>query len=447
MKRYESWGRYPKVKHTNVIPIFWHSEVPPLDGFSRPLLPFGQGRSYGDSCLNEGGILLDTAALSRFMAFDEQRGIIRCEAGTTFAEILDLIVPHGWFLPVTPGTKYVSVGGAIANDIHGKNHHRAGTFGRHVMKFELLRSNGERYVCSPEQNVELYRATIGGLGLTGLILWAEFQLKSISNPFIEVEHIPFATLEDFFEISAQSDQEFEYTVAWIDCLSEGEKLGRGIFIRGNHSEKNLAIRMRAKRKKRSRRVSMLCNVSQLFLNPLMIKAFNTMYYHVHSHIIGDKIIYYEPFFYPLDRIDQWNRMYGSHGFLQYQCVVPNDNCHKVLHEILDLIIQSGIAPFLSVLKKFGAVQSAGMLSFPRAGGTLALDFPYQGTKTLKLLDGLDGVVLGAGGAVYPAKDARMSSENFQKYYPQWKEFASFIDPKFSSSFWRRVTASLHEHKP
>src|SRR6266516_1994623 len=235
-KQLQSWGRYPKVEHSQVQSIFWRSELPDLSNFELPVLPFAYGRSYGDSCLNEGGISIDVSHLQRFMSFEESKGLLRCEAGVSLAEILAVMVPRGWFLPVSPGTKFVSVGGAIANDIHGKNHHRAGTFGCHVTRFELLRSNGERFTCSPTENTELFQATIGGLGLTGVILWAEFRLKPIVNPFIDMERIQFGSLEEFLQISAETDKRYEYTMSWVDILIGGKELCRGIFMCGNNDQ-------------------------------------------------------------------------------------------------------------------------------------------------------------------------------------------------------------------
>src|SRR5436305_3151594 len=244
----QSWGRYPRVKPRQVIPVFWRDELPNLTTLEQPVLPFGYGRSYGDSCLNEDGITLDISNLRRFISFDEEQGILRCEAGVSLAEVLELIVPRGWFLPVTPGTQFVSVGGAIANDVHGKNHHKAGTFGCHVTQFELLRSSGERFICTPTQHSELFRATIGGLGLTGIMLWAEFRLKRIANPYISVDRIRFSSLDEFKQIAADSDQDFEYTVAWIDSLGSGNELGRGIFMRGNHLDAGVQISEKEKKK-------------------------------------------------------------------------------------------------------------------------------------------------------------------------------------------------------
>jgi FAD/FMN-containing dehydrogenase len=430
----ESWGRYPVAHAQKVVPIYWRDDLPNLATYNQPLLPFAYGRSYGDSCLNENGIALDVTHLQHFIAFDVQEGLLRCEAGLSLAEILEVIVPRGWFLPVTPGTKFISVGGAIANDVHGKNHHVAGTFGCHVTRFELLRSDGTQLLCSPEQNSEMFRATIGGLGLTGLILWAEFRLLSINGPFIDMERIRYSSLKEFMDIAAGSDTDFEYTVAWVDCM---EHLGRGIFMRGNHERSG---RYAAKQLPRKPSLTVPLDMPPFVLNPLSMKAFNTAYYHSQMSKRTRKIIPYDPFFYPLDSLHKWNRMYGKRGFMQYQFVVPFDNGYEVMQEIMQRISRSGEGSFLTVLKKFGDIRSPGLLSFPRPGLTLALDFANNGPQTLRLFNELDQIVIQSGGVVYPAKDARMSPAAFQKYFPQWKTFEQYIDPKFSSSFWRRVTA-------
>ena len=434
----QSWGRYPKIEASQVKTVYWRSELPDLAAFDESVLPYAYGRSYGDSCLNEGGVSIDVSHLQRFISFDENKGLLRCEAGVSLAEILAVMVPRGWFLPVSPGTKFVSVGGAIANDIHGKNHHRAGTFGCHVTRFELLRSNGERLICSPEENSELFRATIGGLGLTGIILWAEVQLKPIVNPYIDMDHIRFVSLDEFFAISAESDQDFEYTMSWVDILIGGDNLCRGIFMRGNH---NQSQELASKPMKKRLPLALPFNFPSFVLNTLTVKAFNELYYHAQLKDRVHKTIPYDPFFYPLDSIHEWNRMYGKRGFLQYQFVVPFAVAHDAMREILARIRHSGEGSFLTVLKKFGDVQSPGMLSFPRPGLTLALDFAYGGQKTLQLLEDLDRIVRQSGGAVYPAKDARMSAESFQAFFPRWQEFSHYVDPHFSSSFWRRVSFS------
>lgn len=442
MDDHQSWGRYPKARQRRLALAASSDPLPRLAA-GETLLPYGQGRSYGDSCLNDGGAIVATAHTDRLLAFDRARGILRCEAGVTLADILAFAVPQGWFLPVTPGTKFVSVGGAIANDVHGKNHHRAGTFGRHIRQFELVRSDGERKLCSPVRNGDWYRATIGGLGLTGLISWAEIALKPILNPWLDVETIRFGDLNEFFVLAASSETDFEYTVAWIDCLARGRNLGRGLFMRANHAPQ-LASPPRIPRAQ-ARNVPL--DAPGFLLNRYTVRAFNALYYRRQLGKVRRALTYYDPYFYPLDAIGRWNRIYGKRGFLQYQCVVPDDDGGAVLRRLLKEISNSGLGSFLSVLKTFGAVPGAGMLSFPRKGATLALDFPNR-PSTMRLLDRLDGIVRAVGGAVYPAKDARMSAYSFQTYYPQWTEFATYVDPQFSSGFWRRVTRArardLHE---
>jgi FAD/FMN-containing dehydrogenase len=436
LKNYQSWGRYPKVEDSVAEPIYWQGEVPDLSKFDRPVLAYGYGRSYGDSCQNNGGILLDTRGLSRFLAFDEVNGILRCEAGVSIAEVLEVIVPRGWFVPVTPGTKYVSIGGAIANDVHGKNHHSAGTFGRYVTQFELLRSSGERLICSPTQNAELFRATIGGLGLTGLILWAEFSLKKINNPFIAMERIKFGSLDEYFALNTESANNYEYTVSWLDCLTGGKHMGRGHYFRGDHATAEQGEGHTAHKKLQ---IPIPFDIPSFLLNTVTVRMFNEAVYQSQLPKKISAIEHYDPFFYPLDTFNNWNRCYGTQGFLQYQFAVPQEDAFK---EVLGVIRKAGAGSFLTVFKEFGAIESPGMLSFPRPGITLAMDFPYRGESTLKFLDKLDNIVRVNGGSVYPAKDGRMSAENFQAFFPNWSEFAKYIDPKFSSSFWRRVTSNV-----
>jgi FAD/FMN-containing dehydrogenase len=398
------------------------------------VLAYAYGRSYGDSCLNAGGALLDVSRLRRFIAFDESRGILRCEAGVTLAEVLALVVPRGWFLPVVPGTKWVSIGGAVANDIHGKNHHRAGTFGAHVTCLELMRSTGERVLCSDQERVELFRATIGGLGLTGLILWAEFHLKRVPGPQIAMERIRFSSLSEFLQLSNE-DQEYEYTVAWVDCLARGRALGRGFFLRGDHVAGSGGTE-----RSRHPALSIPVDLPAGLINRVSTTVFNTLYYHAQLRTTTRTTIPYDPFFFPLDGIGAWNRLYGRRGFLQYQCVTSGDSGNAIA-ELLNQVARSSETPSLAVLKRFGRVPSPGLLSFPRPGITLAIDFAMRGATTLQLLERLDQIVAESGGAVYPAKDARMSAANFRRFFPGWESFASQIDPKFSSSFWRRVTAA------
>jgi FAD/FMN-containing dehydrogenase len=441
MKRYESWGRYPKARQ-EVRRIYWQTDG--LGETNLSMLPYGLGRSYGDCCLNDSGMLLDTTGLDRFLSFDTSEGLLRCEAGVTLAGILELIVPKGWFLPVTPGTKYVTVGGAIANDVHGKNHHRSGTFGSHITKFEILRSNGERIPCSPSEHPDLFASTIGGLGLTGLILWAEFRLKRISTAFLSVETIRFGNLDEFYRQSEESDEGYEYTVAWVDSLSKGASLGRGLFFRGNHTDH---VGDNPLRPGKPGRISVPLDAPGFLLNRYSIKLFNEIYYHKQAGRSFQPAVHYDPFFYPLDAVDHWNRLYGKRGFFQYQCVLPHNGGRSAARDILKNIADTGLGSFLAVMKICGDIKSPGMMSFPKKGVTIALDFPNGGRKTFELMDRLDDIVRHARGAVYPAKDARMSPESFQSYFPQWKEFTKYVDPKFSSSFWRRVTKVVEEWTP
>ena len=414
--------------------MVWRSDPLPLDRVRGPVLPYACGRSYGDSCLNDGGVLLDVRGLDRLIAFDGELGLLRCEAGVTLADILALTVPRGWFLPVVPGTRWVSVGGAIANDIHGKNHHRAGTFGAHVTRLELLRSSGERVLCAPDDAI--FQATVGGLGLTGVILWAEIRLVRVPGAGIAVEHIRFPGLDAFFELSAE-DQAFEYTVAWVDCLARGRRLGRGIYMRGDHAPIDGPVPSPV----RPPRFTVPVDAPAGLLNRLTLGLFNEAYYRAQAGTRRRAIVPYAPFFFPLDSVGDWSRLYGPRGFVQYQCVVADAPGGGPVRTIFERIARSGEPASLAVLKRFGTARSPGLLSFPRAGITLAVDFAVRGPRTWALLDDLDAVVREAGGAVYPAKDARMSPESFRAFFPGLERFTAHRDPKFSSSFWRRVHAS------
>lgn len=426
-RSYQSWNKNPPCQASQVKTDDWRFEnLPATD--SLPVLPFGNGRSYGDVCLNKDGVLLDTSRLNRMIEFNRQDGRLKVEAGVQLGEILELLAPAGWFLPVIPGTRYVTVGGAIANDIHGKNHHLKGSFGTHVECFELLQSSGERLLCSRQQHPELFAATIGGLGLTGVIVWAQINLMPINSNSIEFEEIPFYSLDEFSAINQQSS-DWEYTVAWIDCLSHHKGGARGIFSRGRHATKNEQLDTPGE--------WLQAPITPPFslVNKLSLRCFNAAYFRLHSRKQGLQNCHYRSFFFPLDGVKHWNRIYGRNGFYQYQCVVPDI---ETIGKLLELIGSSGSGSFLAVLKAFGNIASPGLLSFPRPGLTLALDFPNQGERTLAFLDKLDDIVRAASGAVYPGKDARMSASMFQQNYPGAKNFGQYIDPQFSSSFWRRV---------
>ncbi|MGC2162387.1 MAG: FAD-binding oxidoreductase [Silvibacterium sp.] len=436
---FESWGRYPKLD-ASLVPLNWTCDFPLRPPPATRMLPVGAGRSYGDVCLLGHGTLLRTrgpglsGGMDRLLDFDPAAGILCCEAGTTLGEILDFAVPRGFFLPVSPGTKFVTVGGAIANDIHGKNHHVAGTFGRHVPRFELVRSDGTQRICSAAQHAELYSATIGGLGLTGLITWAEVRLRPIVSRKIQYTGIKFCGIEEFVELS-ESHATSEYTVSWIDCIATGRNFARGIFMVGGHVSEPGPL-------KRSKPAKLMLPVDfpEFLLNRRTVGLFNTLYYNKQQGKIKSALMDYEPFFYPLDKLQHWNRMYGKNGMLQFQCVLPREAGEMGLVKILKAIAGSGLASFLAVLKVFGNVPSPGMMSFPKPGITLALDFPIREEVSFDLLERLAAITLDHGGRMYPAKDATMTAAQFQAFYPQWKKFAAYIDPAFDSAFWQRVTA-------
>lgn len=431
-----SWGGVLRARH-NVARPQWRDELPEALAVARdsgsPILATGLRRSYGDSGLNPDGALLDMTALDRAIFFDPASGILRAEAGVSFDMLLKMLVRRGFFLPVTPGTRFVTLGGAVANDVHGKNHHGAGTLGRWVKRIGLLRSDGSEIELTPQDKTGLFAATIGGLGLTGVITWVEIEVISIGSAIMDVENIPFETLDEFFEIATESDGEYQYTVAWVDCLAKGKDLGRGLFTRGNHAPRGARLPTKADPK-----LTMPFNLPSLVLNKLSIGAFNGLYYWNGKRNAGRSTIPIHPFFYPLDSISHWYRMYGRCGMYQYQSVVPRETERDATKAMLGLISAAGEGSFLAVLKTFGGEPSPGMLSFPRLGTTLALDFPNRGSSTLQLMGRLDAIVREAGGRLYPAKDGRMPADMFRAGYPQWQDFAKYIDPGFESHFWRRV---------
>jgi FAD/FMN-containing dehydrogenase len=437
-RRYTSWGLYPRGGQDAVRPNWRHLPLPLADGEARTLLPYGNGRSYGDSCLNHGGLLLDMRRLDRFIDFDAATGMLTCEAGVLLADILDLVVPRGWMLPVVPGTKFITVGGAIANDVHGKNHHRRGTFGCHVERFELLRSDGRRLLCSREQNPDWFRHTIGGLGLTGVILWCEIKLQPRSGPNLLREVIRFGNIDEFLTLSRDSDRDYEYSVAWIDATATGSAFGRGLFERCNPVDGADPARLT---RRPMFRFNVPCALPFSPMMPFLVRSFNAVYHLNRGRRLISAVQHFDQVLFPLDGIENWNRLYGRRGFLQHQSVVPDRDGAPTVRELLVRVAGAGCGSFLAVLKSFGNVTSPGTLSFPRPGITLALDFPYRGRRTLALLDELDSIVVAAGGAVYPAKDARMSADSFRQFFPQWHGFRDYVDERFSSGFWRRVSAS------
>lgn len=434
MNRLQSWGRLSREEHQTVS-LNRNQLAIQLDS-TTPGICYGMGRSYGDSCLNPGGTAWLTRNLDRLISFDSKTGILHCESGVVLEDIQRLLLPRGWLLPVTPGTQKITVGGAIANDVHGKNHHVFGTFGETVRSLQLQRTDGQLLTCIPEgENSDWFQATVGGLGLTGIITQAEIQLRPVAGPWLSAETIPYQSLKDFFALSRSSESEWEHTVSWFDCLSGNQP--RGIFLRANHNQQPTGD---LSSKKRQLSFPIASPVS--LVNRITLKPFNTAYFWLNKRKAGISNVHYEPFSYPLDAISRWNLMYGPKGFYQYQCVVPQNSSHEAITELLSVLRHHRQGSFLAVLKTFSARKPAGMLSFPRAGTTLALDFPNQGKKTLDLMKSMDEVVSEAGGRLYPAKDARMSAKMFLQGYPELKRFQSYRDPGISSAFSARTIDAI-----
>lgn len=422
-ERLSGWGRYPYIQTRGAHP----KDADELAAIARSALTdegsclaYGLGRSYGDSCLAaDHGKTLHTRALQRVLHFDAETGWVTCEAGVSIYQLIQTFLPQGYFPPVVPGTQFVSVAGALCNDIHGKNHHVDGTFADHVRNVKMLTASGELITCDATQQPELFWATVGGLGLTGIILSLELKLIAVDGPGIEMESIRVRDLDHFFEVSAESG-DYTHTVSWIDCVARGASLGRGIFMRGRHSDQAPKPRLLGQV---AAKISPLLNVPfsmpNLMLNPLSIRAFNAVYYRKHPPRALQQIVGYEPFFFPLDFVRNWNRIYGRRGFLQYQLVVPKTPNNEAIRQILEEITATGMGSFLAVIKEFGE-QTHGGLSFPRPGVTLALDFPHYGADLLALFNRLDRIVIEAGGRVYLGKDARLPREHFQQMYPEWE---------------------------
>jgi len=427
----QPWGRGCGARHTHA---FADGSALVADA-SKHFLPRGLGRSYGDVCVNDGGTLLHMFRRDRLLAFDEAQGILTCEAGASMADIAEAMLPHGWFLPVVPGTRYVTVGGAIANDVHGKNHHVNGTFGRFVREIKLARSDWQAtQILSPSD--ALFGATISGLGLTGLIHEVKLQLKRVFGAGIEQDTQLFSgngTIDDYLALD-EASKDWEYTVGWIDTLDPNL---RGVFFRGRH-----CIGAKQWLAPQPARLTMPLDAPRWLLGAWSAKTFNALYYRAQAmHTAARETIPLWQFFFPLDAVNAWNRAYGKRGFIQYQFVVPTAAARESVPKILTHLREAHVASYLAVIKNFGAMPSPGLMSFPIAGTTVALDIPAPDEKDRRALDRADAMVADIGGRVYPAKDARMSAAMFQRFFPQWRELEAARDPAISSSFWRRVTAS------
>jgi FAD/FMN-containing dehydrogenase len=406
------WGQYPRINSELVTPLSQQEVIEDITKGTQPsLIARGLGRSYGDSSL--ASRVISTQYLNHFLQFDEHQGLLTCSAGVSLADILSTFVPKGWFLPVTPGTKYVTVGGAISSDVHGKNHHLEGCFSDHVRSLKIATVSDGILECSRELRPDLFRATCGGMGLTGIIVEATFQLKPINSAFVSEITLKARNLEEILYL-LDAHQDATYSVAWIDCLASGGSLGRSLLMLGeHHSEGGLNLASR-------RGFSIPIDMPSFLLNRYSIQVFNALYYARIQQSESRRITHYESFFYPLDSISHWNRLYGKKGFVQYQFVLPKTAGAKAMTEILQRISHSKRGSFLAVLKAFGK-SNDNYLSFPLEGYTLALDFKLE-NGLFSLLDELDHIVLNHGGRLYLTKDARMSEKTFKQGYSQWEAF-------------------------
>ena len=425
------WGRYP-IRQCRLATLRREEQLAEWSQ-TKTLIARGNGRSYGDAALNP-ELTLSMLAMDRLLAFDASRGVLSCEAGVLLADLLRVFAPQGWFPPVVPGTADVTVGGMIAADVHGKNHHRDGSFGAHVESFRLATANGDVLTCSREKNSDLFRATLGGMGLTGIVLSARFRMCRIESEYVRTETLCAPDLDGTMELLKASD-DWRYSVAWIDGSANGADLGRGLVSRGDFATRDelsaqpSAYRARSAGSRPLRIPAMLSGV----LNPASVRLFDALYNRIGHLRRGPRLVCHTSFFFPLDRLQGWNRLYGSRGFVQYQCVLPMSRSSRGLQAILERVAASGHITYLAVLKLLGP-QGEGMLSFPLHGYTLALDFPMR-PGTLELLDSLDEITTAHGGRVYLAKDARSRPEHVQEGYAH---LPLFIDVR------RGATSGTHE---
>ena len=434
------WGRYPRIEATQAWPDT-ADDVRYLIEAQESLIARGNGRAYGDAALNP-ACTLEMGRLQRLLSFDPETGLLVCESGTLLSDIVDLFLPRGWFVPVTPGTRFVTVGGMVAADVHGKNHHVSGSFGHHVAWFDLALADGAVVRCSPTENAHLFHATIGGMGLTGVILRVAFPLMRVETDLIRQTLLKAANLEEAMALF-EANTAATYSVAWIDCLARGGRLGRSLIMLGEHLA---GADLPAERKgqafagRERQRLNVPVDFPSFALNRLSLSVFNALYYGRGRP--GTSVVGLAPYFYPLDAIGSWNRIYGRNGFVQYQFVLPLAAGHEGMRTILTRIAAAGTGSFLAVLKLFGAVDPRpGSLSFPQEGYTLALDFPAT-VPTFNLLIELDAMVADYGGRLYLAKDARGGSATLAGY-PELTAFRAIrdqIDPahRFSSLQSRRL---------
>ena len=427
----DSWGRVSR--HSRSIAHAEEFSKGAAGGF----LPFGNGRSYGDSCHNDQGRLVPMRPGAAISAFNPDTGILTADSGVLLSDILALVMPHGFFLEVTPGTAQVTLGGAIANDVHGKNHHRRGTFGGSVVSFSLLGSDGRRKICSANANSALFQATIGGMGLTGIIESATIRLMPVASANVRQTAFRFSSIDGYFDAIDAIDAGHEYSVAWIDQLASGGNLGRGVLMAGDHAADGGPAKPPS-----APRLSVPVSPPVNLLNRLTLKVFNEVYYGRAPKQKHTSIVPWASYFHPLDAITGWNRLYGPRGLFQHQSVYPAAHARETTISLLECARKHGAASFLTVLKRFGETPSPGLMSFPRPGFTLTLDFANSGDRTLRMLDALDDIVMKAGGGLNPYKDNRMSPQMFEASFPQWREMEAMRDPAVMSDFWRRTAMQL-----
>ncbi len=418
-----SWGMYPQIDNKKIT-LKNPKQVQDFIDANEEIIPYGNGRSYGDSALSKN--IIYAKLYNNFLGFDDKKGILHIQSGVLLSEIIESYLPQGWFLKVTPGTKLITIGGAIASDIHGKNHHVEGCFSECVEEFKLQLPSGEIKSC--KKGDELFLATCGGMGLTGLILEAKISLKKVSSQFINQTTIKTKNLKETFE-AFEEYKELPYSVAWIDCLASGENIGKCLLMVGDFCDDG---KLKYKEKNR---LNIPFNFPSFALNNLSVRAFNWLYYNKAPNGVSKQKVGIDSFFYPLDSIKNWNRIYGKNGFTQYQFILPKEKSYDGLKDILQTISDSGKGSFLAVLKLYGKANK-NYLSFPREGYSLALDFKIE-KGLFELLDALDKIVLRCEGRIYLTKDVRVSKETFEAGYEDIEIFRSLrkkhkMDEKFNS---------------
>jgi decaprenylphospho-beta-D-ribofuranose 2-oxidase len=426
-----SWGMYPKVKNTE-LKFANEMELNQIVATHDDLIPHGNGRSYGDSALSSN--VINVKPKDYFISFNKEKGLLHVQAGVLLSEILESYVPRGWFLKITPGTKLITVGGAIASDVHGKNHHVEGCFSESIQEFEIMLADGEVVTCAKEATPELFKATCGGMGLTGIILSAKIYLKKINSQYIDQTTIKTKNLKETFEAFEES-QDKPYSVAWIDCLAKGDDIGKCLLMVGDfRNDGDLNYKLKPQK-------NIPFSFPSFALNNWSVRLFNWLYYRKVKLGVSRQRVDIDTFFYPLDVIGHWNRIYGKNGFTQYQFILPKETSYVGLEEILGIISKSGKGSFLAVLKLYGKA-NGNWLSFPMEGYSLALDFKIE-KGLFDLLDKLDETVIKHKGRIYLAKDARVTKEVFEKGYPQIESFRAYrkenkMDTKFQSFQSKRV---------